>query len=267
MDMDYEVFKQEIFKITKINLTLYKEKQMKRRIDALIKKNNINTYQEYVQVLKNNKDSFKEFVNYLTINVSEFYRNPDQWDVLEKEILPLLLSKKRNITIWSSACSTGDEPYTLVMVLNKILPLSSIKILATDIDLGALEKAQNGIYASKSLENLPKTMKEKYFTVIGDSYKIKDEVKNCVEFKQFNLFRDPYPKGIDLIVCRNVLIYFTEEAKNDIYKNFNMSLNAQGVLFVGSTEQLIMATKYNFKSLKTFFYIKEVENFNFELIR
>ncbi len=261
--MDYEGFKEEIFKMTKINLTLYKEKQMKRRIDALIKKNNYDTYKDYVQALKENKDLFKEFINYLTINVSEFYRNPDQWEVLEKEIFPLLLSKNKKIKIWSSACSTGDEPYTLVMVLNKLLPLNSIKILATDIDTGALEKAQNGIYTSKSLENLPREMKDKYFTIVGDSYKIKDEVKNCVEFKQFNLLRDPYPTGMDLIVCRNVLIYFTEEAKNDIYKKFNMSLNPQGILFVGSTEQLIMANKYNFKSLKTFFYIKDSDQVNF----
>lgn len=265
--MEYEGFKEEIFKLTKINLTLYKEKQMKRRIDALIRKNSIYTYKDYVKALKDNKDLFYEFINYLTINVSEFYRNPDQWDVLVKEILPLLLSKKRNITIWSSACSTGDEPYTLVMVLNKLLPLSSIKILATDIDMGALEKARNGIYSSKSLENLPKQLKDIYFSVIGDNYKIKDEVKNCVDFKQFNLLRDPYPKGIDLIVCRNVLIYFTEEAKNDIYKKFNMSLNPQGILFVGSTEQLITANKYNFKSLKTFFYVKDEDNFNFQDIK
>ena len=261
--MEYEGFKEEILKMTKINLTLYKEKQMKRRIDALIKKNNFDTYKEYVQALKDSKDLFKEFINYLTINVSEFYRNPDQWAVLEKEIIPLLLGKNKKINIWSSACSTGDEPYTLVMVLNKMLPLSSIKILATDIDMGALEKAKNGVYTTKSLENLPKEMREKYFTMVGDNYKVKDEVKNCVEFRQFNLLRDPYPTGMDLIVCRNVLIYFTEEAKNDIYKNFNMALNPQGILFVGSTEQMIMANKYNFKSIKTFFYVKDADSFNF----
>ncbi len=261
--MDYEGFKEEILKMTKINLTLYKEKQMKRRIDALIKKNNFDTYKEYVQALKDSKDLFKEFINYLTINVSEFYRNPDQWAVLEKEIIPLLLGKNKKINIWSSACSTGDEPYTLVMVLNKMLPLSSIKILATDIDMGALEKAKNGVYTTKSLENLPKEMREKYFTMVGDNYKVKDEVKNCVEFRQFNLLRDPYPTGMDLIVCRNVLIYFTEEAKNDIYKKFNMALNPQGILFVGSTEQMIMANKYNFKSIKTFFYVKDADSFNF----
>lgn len=261
--MDYEGFKDEIFKLTKINLTLYKEKQMKRRIDALIKKHNISTYNEYVKALKDNKDLFKEFINYLTINVSEFYRNPDQWTVLEKEILPLLFSKSRKLAIWSAACSTGDEPYTLVMVLNKFLPLNQIKILATDIDLGALEKAKNGTYNSKSVEGLPKEFKDKYFNVIGDSYQVKDEVKNCVEFKQHNLLRDPYPTNMDLIVCRNVLIYFTEEAKSDIYKNFNIALKHQGILFVGSTEQLIMANKYNFKSLKTFFYFKEAETFNY----
>ncbi len=261
--MEYEGFKEEILKMTKINLTLYKEKQMKRRIDALIKKNNFDTYKEYVQALKDSKDLFKEFINYLTINVSEFYRNPDQWAVLEKEIIPLLLGKNKKINIWSSACSTGDEPYTLVMVLNKMLPLSSIKIFATDIDMGALEKAKNGVYTTKSLENLPKEMREKYFTMVGDNYKVKDEVKNCVEFRQFNLLRDPYPTGMDLIVCRNVLIYFTEEAKNDIYKNFNMALNPQGILFVGSTEQMIMANKYNFKSIKTFFYVKDADSFNF----
>jgi chemotaxis protein methyltransferase CheR len=92
---------------------------------------------------------FNEFVNYLTINVSEFYRNPEQWEVLENNIFPAILSKTKKPVIWSAACSTGDEPYTLVMVLNKFMPLSEIKILATDIDRGALDKASAGIYSPK----------------------------------------------------------------------------------------------------------------------
>lgn len=264
--MDYEGFKHEIFNMTKINLTLYKEKQMKRRIDALIKKNNYDEYKDYVTALKTNKELFNEFINYLTINVSEFYRNPEQWAVLENEILPMLLSRKKRLTIWSAACSTGDEPYTLVMVLNKFLPLNSIKILATDIDLGALDKAKTGVYTPKSLDNLPREFVHKYFTMLGDNYAVKDEVKNCVEFKQHNLLRDPYPTNVDLIVCRNVLIYFTEEAKSEIYKNFNKSLVHQGILFVGSTEQLIMANRYNFKSIKTFFYTKDQEHFDYSAL-
>ncbi len=258
--MDYEGFKEEIYKLTTINLSFYKEKQMKRRIDSLIKKNNYEEYNEYVAALKTNKVLYNEFINYLTINVSEFYRNPEQWKVLETEIFPLLLKKTKQLKIWSSACSTGDEPYTLVMVLSKFVPLNTIRILATDIDKEAVEKAKTGIYNAKSVENLPKEFLQKYFTKVGESFKINDEIKNCVEFRQHNLLKDNFPEGYDLIVCRNVLIYFTEEAKVDIYKKFNKSLKSDGILFVGSTEQIIMAAKFNFKPLKTFFYTKEIKD-------
>lgn len=255
--MDYEGFKKEIYQMTSINLSYYKEKQMKRRIDSLIKKNNYDTYDDYVKALRTDRALFNEFINYLTINVSEFYRNPQQWNVLEQEIIPLLMKRSRNLKIWSAACSTGDEPYTLVMVLNKFLPLENIRISATDIDKEAILKAKQGIYNVKSVENLPAAFKDKYFTKMGDNLKISDAVKNCVDFKQHNLLKDDYPDDYDLIVCRNVLIYFTEEAKNDIYIKFNKALKEGGILFVGSTEQIILSNKYNFKPVKTFFYVKD----------
>jgi len=255
--MDYEGFKSEVYRMTGIDLSSYKEKQMKRRIDSLIKKNGIDTYNDYVSALKSNKRLFNEFINYLTINVSEFYRNPEQWNTLEREIFPLLLQKSKRLKIWSAACSTGDEPYTLVMVLNKFLPMESIRILATDIDREAVAKAETGIYSGKSLENLPPVYVDRYFRKMDGSYIINEEVKKCVEFKQHNLLRDEYPSDCDLIVCRNVLIYFTEAAKDEIYKKFNRALKNEGILFVGSTEQIIQSAKYNLKSLKTFFYIKE----------
>ena len=255
--MDYEGFKDKVYKMSGINLSCYKEKQMKRRIDSLISKNGFTGYETYIEALHGNSVLYNEFINYLTINVSEFYRNPEQWEVLEKEIIPMLLTKSKTLKIWSSACSTGDEPYTMVMVLNKFLPLSQIKIIATDIDKNAIEKAKNGIYNAKSVESLPKVFLDKYFTQIGDMYKLNDEVKKCVEFKQINLLKDAYTGDCDLIACRNVLIYFTEEAKVDIYNNFNKALKIGGVLFVGSTEQIILANRYNFRSLRTFFYVKD----------
>jgi chemotaxis protein methyltransferase CheR len=255
--MDYEGFKKEVHTLTTIDLNCYKEKQMKRRIDSLIKKNNYDLYDDYVKALKTNRILYNEFINYLTINVSEFYRNPEQWGVLETEILPYLLKKNKTLKIWSSACSTGDEPYTLVMVLSKFMPLGSIRILATDIDIETLEKAKNGIYSAKSLENLPAVYHEKHFIKMADTYRVKDEIKNCVEFRQMNLLKDEYPMDCDLIVCRNVLIYFTEEAKVGIYQKFNKSLKTEGILFVGSTEQIIMSNKYSFRPMKTFFYLKE----------
>ncbi|TCK97997.1 chemotaxis protein methyltransferase CheR [Natranaerovirga hydrolytica] len=259
MIANYESFKKEIFALTNIDLNAYKERQMKRRIDSLIKKNNYDDYNSYVKALKSNKDLFNEFVNYLTINVSEFYRNPEQWRILEEEIFPLLFKTfGKNIKIWSAACSTGDEPYSLAMLLAKFMPLSQVKIIATDIDKQVLSKAQLGLYNEKSLAALPKEFKDKYFREVGQSsYQIIEDIKKSIEFKQHNLLKDSYPTNCDLIVCRNVLIYFTEDAKSEIYKKFNQSLKKEGILFVGSTEQIIQPQLYKFSATRSFFYKKE----------
>ena len=253
---DYEGFKKQILTLTKIDLNAYKENQMKRRIDTLINKQKCKSYSEYVDLIKTNKDRFEEFVNYLTINVSEFWRNPEQWKILEDKVIKDLV-KKPMIKIWSAACSTGDEPYSLVMLLAKYLPLSRIKIIATDIDKQVLEKAQVGLYNDKSIKGLPIEFKSKYFDKVGDNnFKIKDEVKKCVEFKIHNLLLDPYPANCDLIVCRNVLIYFTEDAKEDIYVKFFNALKPQGILFLGSTEQIVNPARIGYSTISSFFYKK-----------
>ena len=257
MAYDYEGFKAAVLRMTGIDLSAYKEKQMRRRIDTLINKHKIVGYEEFLSALKSDKQLFEEFVNYLTINVSEFYRNPDLWKVLENDVLPVVFSKTKTPKIWSAACSTGDEPYSLVMLLNQFLPFSQIHIIATDIDKQVLETARFGLYNEKSLKGLPEGFIQKYFTKINDSsFQIRPEVKNCVEFKQHNLLKDSYPSGCDLIVCRNVLIYFTEEAKLEIFQKFNNSLCSQGFLFVGSTEQIIQPAEVGFKTFRSFFYRK-----------
>lgn len=256
MNLDYEWFKKKILDYIGINLSYYKEKQMKRRIESLIKKNGFLGYGDYYTAITKDSKLFNEFINYLTINVSEFYRNPQQWDILEKEIIPYILKRTKKPKIWSAACSAGEEPYSIVMLLTRFFPLGEIKILATDIDDDALRKAQEGVYLKKSLENLPTEFVRRFFRENGELYYISDEIKRCVEFKHHDLLKDSYPKGIDLIVCRNVLIYFTEEAKDMIYKNFNQALNMNGILFVGSTEQIITPQRYGLKPIKTFYYEK-----------
>lgn len=254
----YEDFKTKVFQLTKIDLSSYKERQMKRRIDSLITRHSIATYSEYVEKLRTDKGLFDEFVTFLTINVSEFYRNPDQWTLLEKEVLPQILAKNKKPKIWSAACSTGDEPYSLVMLLAKYIPMRDIHIIATDIDKQILEKAKAGLYNVKSLKALPKEFVDKYFIKISEtSYQIKDEVKRCVEFRHHNLLKDEYPNGCDMIVCRNVVIYFTEEAKDIIYKKFSDALAKEGILFVGSTEQIIQPASVGFESIRAFFYRKK----------
>ncbi|MBR5579351.1 MAG: protein-glutamate O-methyltransferase CheR [Lachnospiraceae bacterium] len=255
---DYAYLKKEVFALTKIDLNAYKEAQMKRRIDALIAKYKVKGYDNFVKELKTNKDIFEAFVNYLTINVSEFYRNPDQWKVLDKEVIPDLIKKfGKNLKIWSAACSTGDEPYSLVMALSEHLPLSNIKIIATDIDKQVLAKAKVGLYNEKSIASVPDKFKKKYFKQVGGSYQIADEIKSRVEFKESNLLKDAYPTGCHLIVCRNVLIYFTEEAKDEVFRKFNKSLAKEGVLFIGSTEQIMNYKEMGYGRLNSFFYVAE----------
>ena len=257
MAYDYEYFKKEVFALTKIDLNAYKEKQMKRRIDTLIDKHKISGYDNFVKALKTDKEMFEEFVGYLTINVSEFYRNPEQWELMDKDIIPELIKKfGKNLKIWSAACSTGDEPYSLVMALSRHIPLNQIKIFATDIDKQILEKAKLGLYSEKSIENVPKDLKDKYFEKVGASYRIKDEIKSRVEFKQHNLLKDQFPTNMHMIVCRNVLIYFTEEAKDLIFREFKDSLQSSGVLFIGSTEQIVNYKEIGYQRKNSFYYEK-----------
>ena len=143
------------------------------------------------------------------------------------------------------------------MLLLKHVPISRIKIIATDIDKQVLEKAKSSMYNDKSIKGLPDELKKKYFEKISDTaFQVSPELKKCIEFKEHNLLRDPYPTGLDLIVCRNVLIYFTEEAKSDIYKKYNASLKPGAILFLGSTEQIIQPQQYGFETISSFFYKK-----------
>ncbi len=231
---------------------------MKRRIESLIRKNGFSNYKDYLYALKSNTKIYKEFINYLTINVSEFFRNLTQWKTLEQRILPYLMEHfGKKLKIWSAACSSGDEPYTLVLLLSQYMPLNQIKIIATDIDDKILNKAKVGLYSEKSIASIPKELLVKYFKQVGPSYQISDKIKSCVEFSKHNLLEDPYPVNCDLIVCRNVLIYFTEEAKVDIYRKFNHALKENGILFVGSTEQIIHASDFCLSSIQSFFYKKD----------
>lgn len=255
---DYEIFKKNIRKLTDIDLSCYKEKQMKRRIDTLIGNHKIEGYEKYVELLKTDQAAFDEFVSYITINVSEFYRNPEQWSFLEKEIFPELIDRfGKNLKIWSAACSTGDEPYSLVMALSKFVPISKIHVLATDLDQQIIAKAKVGLYRDKSIVGVPEDLKKKYFTKVGPSYRISEEVKSRVQFQQHNLLKDPYPTGCHLIVCRNVLIYFTEAAKKEVFQKFFVSLAPGGTLFIGSTEQIVDYRDIGYGRKNSFFYTRE----------
>lgn len=256
MAYGYEQFKIAVYGMTRIDLSAYKEQQMKRRIDALIEKHGVKGYENYVQVLQTDKAKFEEFVNYLTINVSEFYRDPDQWRVMERTVVPELIGKfGKNLRIWSAACSTGDEPYSLVMALSRHIPFHMIHVVATDLDKQVIAKAKTGLYNEKSIAGVPADLKKKFFTKIGVSYQISDEIKSKVEFREHNLLGNDFPREYyHMIVCRNVLIYFTEEAKDTVFRKFHRSLVPGGMLFIGNSEQILNYRNIGYNRKNSFYY-------------
>ncbi|MEK3819592.1 protein-glutamate O-methyltransferase CheR [Cytobacillus sp. FSL W8-0315] len=257
MANDYQDFILNIKRKTGIDLSLYKEAQMKRRLISLYEKKGFNSFGDFFNGIVKDRELLNDFLDRMTINVSEFYRNAQRWEVLEKKILPGLLEQNRNLKIWSAACSTGEEPYTIAMILSKMLPLSQIKITATDIDENALARARMGVYPERSLNEVPKTMRQKFFGREGSFFKISEDIKKTVIFKKQNLLADDFGGPFDLIVCRNVLIYFTEEAKDQLYHKFSSALRKDGIFFVGSTEQIFNSGRYHLESAETFFYRKE----------
>lgn len=258
-DPDYAHFIESIKKETGIDLSQYKEGQMKRRLTTLRVKNGYNTFDLFFKAMMQNQKLLYEFLDRMTINVSEFWRNPNRWEVLRDTIVPeLLQNNKGRHKVWSAACSTGEEPYTLAMILADKGILSNTALVATDIDDGALEKARQGQYLERSLKDVPKDVTTRYFSSEGLLYSINDSLKKAVQFKKQNLLLDTFDSSFDLIICRNVMIYFTEEAKNKLYQKFANSLRPGGYLFVGSTEQIFSPGQFGLEATETFFYRKKI---------
>ena len=239
-----------------INLSAYKTNQLDRRIESFINRAGAKDGEDLIKLLKADPILDKKFLDYLTINVSEFFRNKEMFDALEKNIRELLLPHKNTLKIWSAACSIGAEPYSLAMILEGLSPGKRHTIVATDIDSTILETAKRGVYTDKDIKNVDRALIQKYFTVNGENYAINSDIRGRVTFKKHDLIRDNYESDFDLIVCRNVVIYFTQEAKNEIYTKFQKAMKKGALLFVGATESIYNYREFGLEKLSTFIYRK-----------
>ncbi|VBB05323.1 mcp methyltransferase cher-type [Lucifera butyrica] len=255
-EKDWETFKQKFFTKSGIDLNDYKPAQMQRRITNLMNRHGVHTYMDFFGLIDKEAKLYKDFVDYLTINVTEFFRTPEKFVELETKCLPELLSKNPKLNIWSAGCSIGAEPYSLAMILNELTPQIRHRILATDLDVEMLAKAQKGIYTANELKNIAPARLNRYFKTIDSTYCINDDIKSRVEFRRHNLLLDKFEGGFDLILCRNVVIYFTEEAKDALYRRFFTALKPGGVLFVGGTEAILNFREIGFQHYMPFFYRK-----------
>ncbi len=225
-----------------------------KRVKSRVEKLRLSSFKEYYQFLKydpKREEELKTLVDILTVNETYFFREPAQFDALLNHVLPEIASKsiQKTIKIWSAACSTGAEPYTIAILLKEKKPLDSswkIDIIGTDISISALEEARKGIYTEAAFRTTPPEYKRKYFTKTPDGYyKISDEIKRMVSFRYLNLLNKTQMslmKNIHVIFCRNVLIYFDLEAKKKVVENFYNSLVKGGYLFIGQSESLFKVT-------------------------
>lgn len=265
--MDQQVY-QNVMRLVKkvvgIDLTHYKDEQMKRRLDSWLIRAHETDWETYFARVQKDPDEFTRFRNYLTINVTEFFRDAERWDYLAKIILPELLRESlknrtasEGLRIWSAGCSVGPEPYSLAMLLDELAPMKKHYLLATDYDRGALQRAKDGgPYITDDLKNVSPERRRKYFTTSEPPFYVGKNVQRLVTFREQNMLQDPFENRFDLIVCRNVVIYFTSQTKEMLYKKFCDSIREGGIFFVGGTEIIPRPQEYNMRSHGISFYKK-----------
>ncbi len=253
--MDFTKFEKFVRKEFNLDLSGYKPAQLHRRILTIMSRAGAENLDEYMVLIKKDKGIREKFLDYVTINVTEFYRNPQIFEELKSSIKSEL-NYNRPLRIWSAACSIGAEPYSISMMLKEMTPSVRHKILATDIDSNILTKAKAGEYVSADIKNIPKDQLNKYFKQREEKFIVNQEVKELVTFKRHDLILDNYESGFDIIVCRNVVIYFTNEVKEKIYEKFSKALNPGGLLLIGATESIYGYKNFGFEKLSTFIYKK-----------
>ncbi|GAW92948.1 CheR family methyltransferase [Calderihabitans maritimus] len=260
--MEFTDFKQQVYKQFGIDLNGYKERQLKRRITSLMLAQGFKDYRDYFLQLQKDRHQLKLFLDKLTINVSEFFRNPEVFAQLERQILPALLERSKRLRVWSAACSNGAEPYSIAILLDEIDPRGQHTIVATDVDLEILRVARAGEYGPDAVKNVSPQRLHRYFTIREGRYVIKETIRRRVWFRQHDLLVDRYGTNYDLILCRNVAIYFTRETQEKMHRKFFESLKPGGVLCIGASESIIGFKEIGFSKISPSLYKKEEKKGN-----
>jgi chemotaxis protein methyltransferase CheR len=253
----YAFFRRKVREVLGVDLSAYKEDQMRRRIQHLRREYPRESLYALGRRLERD-EGFQLLVrDRITINVSEFFRNPDRFAYLETKVLPELMRRGR-LNVWSAACSIGAEPYSLAMLLAEAggsrMAAGRPNIWATDIDAYVLEKAKRGVYTDAEVAGVPPARRVRHLVRRPEGWEVRPEVRALVRFALHDLLADPFPGPFDLIACRNVAIYFTEEARQRLYRRFVAVLPPGGVLFVGATEAILYARDIGLEFLAPSFY-------------
>jgi chemotaxis protein methyltransferase CheR len=257
----YNFVKYKVIRLTGIDLNSYKSQQVQRRLESYLKRSGYANWPGFFRSIQDDPKALTKFKNYLTINVSAFFRDPNKFDLLRESVLPELLRGHPRLRVWSAGCSHGHEPYSLAIILSEATNVYNRHfVLATDIDYDALERARaGGPYSADELTNVTPRLLGRYFerdsqTSPKMTYRVNSTLRRKVSFCYHNLLADPFDQNFDLIVCRNVVIYFTSEVKQELYRRFYDALRPGGILFLGGTEVMSKAADIGFETLNVSFY-------------
>lgn len=239
---EFRALLDKIYRDTGLDCSRYKENYLKRRIGARMRAVAAESYAAYSRILDSQKEEYAKLKDRITVNVTEFFRDSDVYVYLRETLLPLLLSRaqeeQRPLFLWSAGCSSGEEPYSLAMLLGE-LGVENYSILATDIDELCLAKAKRGHYDAEAVHKSVHDNVTRWFKFDGEDAQVLDSLKSRVHFERHNLFADPPPGAMDLVLCRNVMIYFSRELQQRLLEAFHSALRPGGYFFPGKTETIL----------------------------
>lgn len=255
-DLEFDKFRKLIYDQSGITFSDTNRSVLDSRIKERLREEKINTVEEYYNLVLADQGEMKTMLDSVTTNLTRFFRNQPHFDALVNYVIPHLLENKKNsvdktIRIWSAGCSTGEEPYTIAMILKDVLPAPyTFSITASDISLKSLMVGQQGFYPTSRITGIPEKYLERFFIKNETGYQVKKELMDTIHFDYHNLTHDSGAKNLDVIFCRNVLIYFDEAAQLAVIDRFWNSMSPSSYLFIGHSESLFgMNTKFEF--LKT----------------
>jgi chemotaxis protein methyltransferase CheR len=253
---DYTEFCEGVRRLTGIDLAQYKRRQMERRIRSFADRRGIDGLPGYLQALTADREALEGFLDRMTINVSQLWRNPEQWDRLGTTILPEL-ARTGAIRAWSAGSSYGAEAYTLAAICRRVAPGCKVEIRGTDIDARMVARAREGRLSADDARTAPPAELERAFDRDGDGWRAKPELRMMVKFATGDLLRDPVsPAAYDLVLCRNVVIYFTEPVRDALHQRLATALRPGGYLMVGSSERVSTPQAFGLASSHPFIYRK-----------
>src|SRR5262250_279168 len=228
------------------DFTGYKRSSLARRIRKRMQEAGVPDYVDYRDRLESSAEEFGHLFNTILINVTGFFRDAETWTFLQRDVMPELLAdidREREIRVWSAGCASGEEAYSLAIAFSEALGVEEtakrVKIYGTDVDDEALNDARAGLYSTKALEALPAEMRDKYLEQNGTQFAFRPDLRRRVIFGRHDLTRDAPISRLDLLVCRNTLMYFNVETQSQVIDRFHFALREGGYLFLGKAEMLL----------------------------